>query len=321
MLCYEKISCRIAIQVCVGHLPSGRGRYRTFSMRGIKPDASPEAIASVIRSLAPLLIYPITKVRKMVKREIFFYEECRGELRSPALCSPMSVPAPKGPYENILLGVSDAVNRIDTGITLPWYEKNDLGELRKKIEESGVEVPILVRADGGGGYEVIDGWQRLQICRSLGKDTPATILNIDTARAREIALEENLGRRILSQRQKKEIAFQLRDKWNLSNRKIAARLCVSHATVCRWLEPPKPALEKTQEQKIIDFYRKKGSVIAKIGEAIMLFISGLQPGATIREEVERGLGYLQDELSALSSLLNMLTEALKAAKAQNELVA
>ena len=72
---YEKISCRIAIQVCIGYFPDGRERHRTFSMRGINPDAPLEAIADVIRALAPLLAYPITKVRKVIKREIIFYEE------------------------------------------------------------------------------------------------------------------------------------------------------------------------------------------------------------------------------------------------------
>ena len=72
---YEKISCRIAIQVCVGYFPDGRERHRTFSIKGIKPDAPLEAIASLARALAPVLAYPITKVRKVVKREIFFYED------------------------------------------------------------------------------------------------------------------------------------------------------------------------------------------------------------------------------------------------------
>ena len=72
---YEKISCRIAIQVCIGYFPDGRERHRTFSIKGIKPDAPLEAIASLARALAPVLAYPITKVRKVVKREIFFYED------------------------------------------------------------------------------------------------------------------------------------------------------------------------------------------------------------------------------------------------------
>ena len=72
---YEKISCRIAIQVCVGYSSNGRKKHRTFSMRGIEPAASFDAIANVIRALAPVLIYPITKVTKVTKREIIFYED------------------------------------------------------------------------------------------------------------------------------------------------------------------------------------------------------------------------------------------------------
>jgi hypothetical protein len=62
-----KVTCWVAIQVCVGRLPSGRDSHRTFRMKGIDPGASPEAIAEVVRALAPLLIYPITGVRKVVK--------------------------------------------------------------------------------------------------------------------------------------------------------------------------------------------------------------------------------------------------------------
>ena len=71
----EKITCRVAIQVCIGHFPDGRERHRTFSMKGVDPDASPEAIAAVVRALAPVLVYPITKVRKIVKRVILIFEE------------------------------------------------------------------------------------------------------------------------------------------------------------------------------------------------------------------------------------------------------
>ena len=68
----ETISCRVAIQVCVGYFPNGRKRRFTFSMKGIRPDASEVAIAAVVRALAPVLVYPIIKVRKVVKRTIVF---------------------------------------------------------------------------------------------------------------------------------------------------------------------------------------------------------------------------------------------------------
>ena len=72
---YEKITCRIAIQTCVGHFPDGRERHRTFSLRHVRPDVSPEAIRKIIRALAPVLKYPITKVTKVVKMVLFSAEE------------------------------------------------------------------------------------------------------------------------------------------------------------------------------------------------------------------------------------------------------
>ena len=68
----ETITCRVAIQICIGYFPDGRERHRTFSMKGIRPDARDEAIAAVVRALAPVLAYPITKVRKIIKRVIVF---------------------------------------------------------------------------------------------------------------------------------------------------------------------------------------------------------------------------------------------------------
>jgi len=151
---------------------------------------------------------------------------------------------PKEVSESILVGISDVVARIDIGITLPDQGKNDLGDLKKSIEENGVEVPILVRANGSGGYYVIDGGLRLQICRELGKDCPATLLkNIDDTRAREIALEENLGRRAMTNETKKKIAFQLRDLYNYSYSKIAKLLCVHRTAVSDWFKAEKPSKE------------------------------------------------------------------------------
>ena len=73
----EKIKCRIAVQICIGHFPDGRERHRTFSLRDINPDVSADAIREIIRALAPLLAYPITKVRKVIKRELFSVREER----------------------------------------------------------------------------------------------------------------------------------------------------------------------------------------------------------------------------------------------------
>jgi len=44
-------------------------------MRGIRPDASWEAIGNILRALQPVLAYPITKVEKVTSRKIIFYED------------------------------------------------------------------------------------------------------------------------------------------------------------------------------------------------------------------------------------------------------
>ncbi|MDR1885954.1 MAG: hypothetical protein LBQ56_06725, partial [Synergistaceae bacterium] len=64
---FELISCRLAIQVCVGTLPNGRSSHRTFSVKNIDHDASAEAIAGFVRAISPILAHPITRVR-LVRR-------------------------------------------------------------------------------------------------------------------------------------------------------------------------------------------------------------------------------------------------------------
>ncbi|MDR0617039.1 MAG: hypothetical protein LBG29_09555, partial [Synergistaceae bacterium] len=66
---YKTISCRLAIQVCVGKTPGGRPSHRTFSIKGIKPGADIAVVASLVRdAIAPLLAYPVTKARLVTKK-------------------------------------------------------------------------------------------------------------------------------------------------------------------------------------------------------------------------------------------------------------
>jgi hypothetical protein len=63
----EKISCRLAIQVCVGRFPDGRARHRTFSLKNISPGASLDALRALVASIARVLAYPVTKARLIIK--------------------------------------------------------------------------------------------------------------------------------------------------------------------------------------------------------------------------------------------------------------
>jgi len=98
---YEVTTCRLAIQVCVGYGPTGRKKHRTFSMKGINPDASWEAIMEVVNALAPLLMHPITDIQKVTKRKIVFYEDAEPAAPSIALAVPVeSEFFPAGPVDS-----------------------------------------------------------------------------------------------------------------------------------------------------------------------------------------------------------------------------
>jgi hypothetical protein len=65
---FDKITCRLAIQVCTGRTPSGRARHRTFSIKNIRPDADLSAVAGLVRAIAKILAYPVTKASLVIKK-------------------------------------------------------------------------------------------------------------------------------------------------------------------------------------------------------------------------------------------------------------
>ena len=133
---YKKITCRIAIQICVGRFPDGRERHRTFSLKDIRPDVSSETIRDIIRALAPLLEYPITKVTKVTKRVIFSIEDERAERTAPDAAPRAAVPAPRVVTEHPAI-YSDGYRR---GTRPPFCRGKRIsctGERRREIAATG----------------------------------------------------------------------------------------------------------------------------------------------------------------------------------------
>ena len=95
---YEKISCRIAIQMCVGYFPDGRERHRTISLRHVCPDVPFETVLELARALAPVLAYPITKIAKVTKIVLFSEKDANVAAPTPASrvdAEPVSEAAPE----------------------------------------------------------------------------------------------------------------------------------------------------------------------------------------------------------------------------------
>jgi hypothetical protein len=75
---FEFTSCRLAIQICIGHFPDGRERHRTFSIKNIRPDADDAALLAVVRAVGALLAYPVTKARLIVKKRRVLFDAKTG---------------------------------------------------------------------------------------------------------------------------------------------------------------------------------------------------------------------------------------------------
>jgi hypothetical protein len=181
--------------------------------------------------------------------------------------------------ENILLSISDAATRIETGTDL--------------------------------GYEIIDDWLRLHFCRELGRDCPATLLkNIDDISARSIFLDENLSRRSMSKRVKFEIAIQMRDKMGSSYSTIAKRLCVHPMTVYSWFREKKPPADKKAPTR---FLQKEYNALGTIRRLVKFKLTGFGPLRTaLREDAIREMSDLQDRALELSNLLRESIKELNA---------
>lgn len=72
-------------------------------------------------------------------------------------------------------------------------------ELRQSILDHGVQHSITVRETEGGRYEVINGFNRLTICRELGiAEIPVTVRNVSDEVALEMQLQSNVCHQKLS---------------------------------------------------------------------------------------------------------------------------
>ncbi|MDR0764320.1 MAG: hypothetical protein LBE65_01850 [Synergistaceae bacterium] len=77
---FEFVSCRLAIQVCIGYFPDGRERHRTFSLKNIRPDADPAALITVVRAIGSLLAYPVTHARLIVKKRRVLFDATKPDM-------------------------------------------------------------------------------------------------------------------------------------------------------------------------------------------------------------------------------------------------
>jgi len=118
------------------------------------------------------------------------------------------------------------------------FEETALAELTDSIREQGIIQPIAVRPrkGGEGGYEIIAGERRWRAAQRAGlREVPAVIVNVETNRAFEMALVENLQRSDLNPIEEAEGYQRLIAEFSYTQEKLATRVGKDRSTVANAL--------------------------------------------------------------------------------------
>ena len=129
----------------------------------------------------------------------------------------------------------------------------DLDELVASIQRVGVLEPLLVRR-AEEGYQIISGERRYRAsCMADLEELPCIVLEVDDARALEIALIENLQREDLSPFEESEGLQALVDQFGFTHEEVAHRISKSRPAVTEILSlgiVPRPVRNLLEESGI-----------------------------------------------------------------------
>ena len=104
------------------------------------------------------------------------------------------------------------------------FDRDFLEELKDSLKNDGVLCPLLVR-EVDGKLEIIAGEQRWKAAKNAGiKEVPVVVINVDSARAVELAFIENEKRRNLHGWEREDAAYAM---WLSKNYKTKRELAVA----------------------------------------------------------------------------------------------
>jgi ParB family chromosome partitioning protein len=116
------------------------------------------------------------------------------------------------------------------------FDEEAMAALTASIRELGVLQPVLVRAVGGGAYELVAGERRWRAAKRAGLQViPALVRTTDDASSLEQALVENLQREDLNALDEAAAYQQLIEDFHLTHDEVAARMGKSRATITNTL--------------------------------------------------------------------------------------
>ncbi|WP_414040557.1 ParB/RepB/Spo0J family partition protein [Acidithiobacillus sp. M4-SHS-6] len=114
--------------------------------------------------------------------------------------------------------------------------ESSLQELAESIRHQGVVQPIVVRAVGGGRYEIVAGERRWRAAQIAGlTQIPAVVRDCGDEQALAIGIIENIQRQDLNPLEEALALQRLLDEFGLSHEALAASLGRSRAAISNQL--------------------------------------------------------------------------------------
>lgn len=124
------------------------------------------------------------------------------------------------------------------------FDDDALADLSRSIAQLGVLQPLLVRALGGGSFELIAGERRLRASKLAGLDkVPVVVVETDIEGSLERALVENIHRENLNPIEEAAAYRQLMDDVGLTQEALGTRIGRNRTTITntlRLLDLPVP---------------------------------------------------------------------------------
>ena len=112
------------------------------------------------------------------------------------------------------------------------FDESALSELADSISTHGLIQPVVVREDSRGFYSIVAGERRWRASKLAGlTEIPVVILDIDDAKAAELALVENLQREDLNPIEEAMAYEALATEYNLTQEEISQRIGRSRSAI------------------------------------------------------------------------------------------
>ncbi|MBR6514858.1 MAG: ParB/RepB/Spo0J family partition protein [Clostridia bacterium] len=112
------------------------------------------------------------------------------------------------------------------------FDEAALSELADSIATHGLIQPVVVREDKGGFYSIVAGERRWRASKLAGlTEVPVVILDIDDAKAAELALVENLQREDLNPIEEAMAYEALATEYSLTQEEISQRIGRSRSAI------------------------------------------------------------------------------------------